>query len=602
VQHCAGGTAWEGQGRMAVKILVVEHQPPDGSEVVRTIRTHGYAVDTACSGKEAVRKLERDPEIALVVTDIDLDNGMDGLETVRRMLERIDLPVVFLTGRAEKEYLEKTKGLHGFGCVQKSSGAFVLMGTVETALRLFETQQRLKKEIEERKRTEKALRESDHLKSTVLDNAGEIIAYHDTQQRIQWANRAYAEATGLSLEEIQGTLCYRVWKLGALCSACPVTEALKTGEPQLGEMTPRNQRQWPEEQGSWLVKAAPVRDEAGTVIGAVELALDITEREKTKHELEESEERYRTILNAIPDLMFIQDRDGTYLDYHAYDENALYVSPAHFLGKNVQEVLPDEISSKFLELYDQALSTKEVQFFEYELMIAGERRFFEARISPYGEEKVLTIVREITERKRAEEEREFLMRELNHRVKNNLAMISSLIHLKCSEMKEEIDLSDIIHQIDAIRIVHEKLQQANEIAHVELRDYILDILSTVFESFAAHHIEVEEDIESLTVRTRNAVPIGLIVNEIATNAIKYGFTGQEEARFTIGMHEHTDEGVYRLIISNSGPPFPEGIDLEDPQTLGMRLIRTLVQQLDGTVDLQKRPHPEFTIRIPVEEE
>jgi len=93
----------------------------------------------------------------------------------------------------------------------------------------------------------------------------------------------------------------------------------------------------------------------------------------------------------------------------------------------------------------------------------------------------------------------------------------------------------------------------------------------------------------------------LLVNEIATNAIKYGFTPDEEARFTVALTKDQKNRQYILTLSNSGNPFPEKVKLEHPSTLGLQLVSTLVQQIGGTIELQKQPHPVFTIRFPLED-
>jgi PAS domain S-box-containing protein len=112
-----------------------------------------------------------------------------------------------------------------------------------------------------------------------------ITALHDTQNNIIWANRLYREATGRSLSEIEGKKCYSVWGLEKPCRNCPVIKALETGEAAEAELTPGNQDHWPDSLGSWLSKAQPFRDDDGNIIGAIEVAIDITAGKKTEEEL-----------------------------------------------------------------------------------------------------------------------------------------------------------------------------------------------------------------------------------------------------------------------------------------------------------------------------
>ena len=98
------------------------------------------------------------------------------------------------------------------------------------------------------------------------------------------------------------------------------------------------------------------------------------------------------------------------------------------------------------------------------------------------------------------------------------------------------------------------------------------------------------------------MPLGLIINEIATNAIKHGFNEKETAVFSIKMEKDKEKNQYELTLSNTGKPFPEEIDIENTDTLGLRLISALVAQIGGTIDLKRKPHPVFTIRFPMEGE
>ncbi len=138
---------------------------------------------------------------------------------------------------------------------------------------------------------------NDKTKADLLENAPAIIAFHDRDHNILWANAAYREATGLSLQETEGKKCYAVWRLAKTCRNCPVTTAIETGEPAEAELTPSNQDHWPDTQGSWLTKAAPIRDQDGSIIGAVEVAYNIADRKRAEEEVrrlnEELKERVR---------------------------------------------------------------------------------------------------------------------------------------------------------------------------------------------------------------------------------------------------------------------------------------------------------------------
>ncbi|HSQ19586.1 MAG TPA: ABC transporter substrate binding protein, partial [Blastocatellia bacterium] len=141
---------------------------------------------------------------------------------------------------------------------------------------------------------------------------------------------------------------------------------------------------------------SPITD-GNKVIGLRGVTLDITERKLAEEALRKAEERDRAILNAVPDLMFVQTRDGVYLDYHAKDSQDLLVPPGEFLGKNMREVLPPELTDQFAACFERAEELGEPQILEYKLTINETDRWFEARMVRSGE-NILTVVRDITQR------------------------------------------------------------------------------------------------------------------------------------------------------------------------------------------------------------
>ncbi|MDP6546495.1 MAG: PAS domain S-box protein [Phycisphaerae bacterium] len=152
------------------------------------------------------------------------------------------------------------------------------------------------RDITERKEAIEAVRKSEQEKALILNNTSDIIAYHDRNHVIQWANQAYLDATGLPLDELKGQVCYRAWGLNEICDHCPVSVAIASGEACEAELTPQNQRHWPADQGSWLVRADPVRDKDGNIIGAIEVAADIAERKQAEEELRQHREHLEELV------------------------------------------------------------------------------------------------------------------------------------------------------------------------------------------------------------------------------------------------------------------------------------------------------------------
>ena len=239
----------------------------------------------------------------------------------------------------------------------------------------------------------------------------------------------------------------------------------------------------------------------------------------------------------------------------------------------------------------------------------GTYRWLESKESRkiFEGNNVITILntRDISERKAAEEkiektlrEKEYLMKELNHRVKNNLMMISSLVELKNTAVGKNVDLSDLVHQIEAITVIHDKLYQSETISHINIREYIEDLLSSIF-SLSKSPVKIHSSVTNAFLNPRKAVPLGLIINEIATNAIKHGYTEKKKRTFTLIFDEDKPKNEYILTLANNGDPIPEEITLDNPKTLGLRLIAALVNQLKGTIFVDREPNPRFSIRFPI---
>jgi two-component sensor histidine kinase len=300
------------------------------------------------------------------------------------------------------------------------------------------------------------------------------------------------------------------------------------------------------------------------------------------------------------------------------------LSGADLLGKNrstlyrsaLSSFLAPESVNDYYILLKRAVESENQHSAELELTSGEEQKRMWVRCNVKaalneGEEVSewrLTLV-DITESKEAQEklekvlrEKDFLMKEVNHRVKNNLSMISSLINLKDKTLGEEVDLSNVSHQIDAIRIIHSQLYGSENITQVRMDSYIRELLETVFAYLADRRVRVIDNIEDVVFSPRTAVPLGLLINEIATNAMKHGFTDDEEARFSVELYWNPEEEGYVLKVSNSGNPFPESVHVEQPESFGMQLISTLVHQLEGSIELTRKPQPRFTIFFPGEDE
>lgn len=356
----------------------------------------------------------------------------------------------------------------------------------------------------------------------------------------------------------------------------------------------------------------PIYDINGTFMGLRSSLRDITTRKRADAALQQSEANLKAIVENTDDIIVLRDTEGRALIYNkAFNSicQDLFRIDA-YPGMRTMDYLNNEEKEHWKDDIHKVLAGETVHRQFSKTFPEGNTRTFALTFNPIFQNKTVIgfseFTRDITAQKKNEielrealEEKEMLLGEINHRVKNNLAIISALIRLKESAAGGTIDLTDIKSQINAITIVHKKLYKTGNITHINFREYVQDLLITVFSSFTTQRVTIIKELDNVSLKTKTAVTIGLVINEIATNAIKHGFTEGSEARFSIILKEDTDSNQYVLTLMNTGNPFPEDKDLDHPTTLGLRLISSLTHQIKGTIQLKRLPHPEFTITFPV---
>jgi PAS domain S-box-containing protein len=257
----------------------------------------------------------------------------------------------------------------------------------------------LNADITEQKHAEEALRQSEDKYRSVVESQTELICRFLPDTTLTYVNDAYCRYFGKSREELIGT---RYTELLPPSIRSWATKEIESLVQNRGTVTTEHEVVMPDGRigwQQWVDHAIPGPD--GKMLELQAIGRDITERKRAEQALLESSERNQAILRALPDLMFLQNKEGVYLDYYARDPQDLLVPAESFLGKNSREVLPPELAERIMASFKQLDGTFETQVLEYSLPIADEERLFEARIVRAEAEKFLTIVRDVTESRRA---------------------------------------------------------------------------------------------------------------------------------------------------------------------------------------------------------
>lgn len=197
-------------------------------------------------------------------------------------------------------------------------------------------------------------------------------------------------------------------------------------------------------------------------------------------------------------------------------------------------------------------------------------------------------------------EKEVLLREIHHRVKNNMQIISSLLRLQAEKVKdknvrESFQISQ--NRIRSMALIHEELYRSTDLAHINIYHYIHKLVPQLFSSYgiSKKRIYLEIDIDNIPLNINQAIPCGLIINELVSNSLKHGFPNGRSGMITIIMKKLKKSK--RLIIKDNGIGFPNDKKLNKYESLGLQIVRDLVRQLEGTITLNKKAGTEFIIRF-----
>jgi len=338
---------------------------------------------------------------------------------------------------------------------------------------------------------------------------------------------------------------------------------------------------------------------------------NITERKKAEIAVYESEEKYRALVEKASDGIILQ-QDGFIKYINTALENIMGYSSNEMIGTPFVEYMhPDEkiiLKKRSLKLLKgEYISTK------YESRIRHKEGHFifveiNASVIPFQEKPGnFAIIRDITERKNAEEkirfalkEKEALLNEVLHRVKNNFQVISSLLTFQLDHIEDEKYKSifmDSVKRIESMSFIHEMLYQSESFSQIDFSEYIQRLCNNLISTYAvdSDKIKIFINTQGIVLNMKTAIPVGLILNELISNALKHAFPNNINGEIRILMKESNDEMI-ELTVRDNGIGVPEEIDWRNTNTLGLEIISLLGEgQLRGKVTLNRNKGTEFKI-------
>ena len=655
----------------AKTILLVEDEVLIAMAEARTLEKHGYSVIMTHSGEDAVDSMKKNPDLDLILMDIDLGRGIDGTQAAEMILKERDVPVVFLSSHTEPEVVKKTEKITSYGYVVKNAGNTVLMASIRMAFKLHEAHIRISEQKQELQAANEELESSNEEFEVIneeLIHSQEELSFREEVLRIQYDLSVALNSISdlnLALERVLETVfVFESIDSGGIYSADPDTGALELKayrglSPEFVALVRHYDADSPNvrlalagearyihydeirpfadvvrlKEGLQALAFIPVFHH-GKLIATLNLAshshkmipesirsvletlaLQIGSalaRIRSVEQQMESDRRYRFLLESIPVGIFrnTPGHEGKFImlnsalaRMHGYDSieelHALKVVDL-YADREERSALSDELT-RLGNVQGREIRLKRKDGSTFYGSVTARTVFDKKDNTVYLDGSVV----DITDRKKAEEElvlaleeKQALLSEIQHRVKNSLTMIASLTTLEeeRSESQEtKTAMGTLRGRILSLSNLYAMMFASGEMREVRLDRYLEEIARSLLRANSGGvNIEFQPHLEGVLIDARRASPLGLIVNELITNALKYAFNGRNAGKLRLSLKNTA--GVLELEVADDGGGLPEGFDMDRSAGLGMLLVTLLSRQLGGCLE-HRREGNETVFRV-----
>jgi two-component sensor histidine kinase/CheY-like chemotaxis protein len=581
-----------------IRILVVEDEPVQSRLLTGLLEKMDYTVcGRAGTGSEALI-LARATRPDLVLMDIVLPGGMDGIEAAATLRDDLKLPVVFVTAHTDENYLSRARTTLPYGFILKPIREPDLKATLQMAIFAARADA-------DRRRAEKAAAESDFRFRELFDNMTDGVAvYRPAPDGRDFLfvniNPAGQRLSQVDRDELVGRRLTEVFpgveELGLLDA---MGRVYRTGRPETLPLALYNDqriRQWVE---NYVFKAP-----SGLVVTVYR---DRTEQQRHMDALDMERQRVLKLLENLPGLVLLyQPQGGIVFANRLFRE--VFGDPR---GLRCQDVFHDQNSLCPACHYPTLNDTESGSD-----MTAPDGRIFHVMDYPYtdvdGSPLVLIMGLDVTHLRRTEdhlkksiEEKDVLLKEIHHRVKNNMQVVTSLLSLQAGRIQDPLviqALRDCRGRVASMALVHEQLYGARSLARIDLGRYLADLIPSIVRSFpeAGRGIQIHTQIQpGLELGIDQAIPCGLILNELFSNAFKHAFPANRNGRIDVSA-ERTEAGDGVIRFSDDGVGLPLDYDLARTKTLGLSLVKNLAEgQMKGALARDPGPGATFRFQFPL---
>jgi len=583
--------------KSSINILLVEDEPVAARLSSEHLKKSGYNVLHAYSGQEAVSQaVKNHGRIDLILMDIELGDGMDGAAAARKILDENHIPILFYTSHTENEIICRTEDIPSYGYILKGTATPVLQAAIKMALNLYSAHS--KSALKEEQNKEARYKD-------LVDNAGEAI-FVAQDGRLKLINPATVNLIGRTEDELYSRPFIEF--IHPDDRGYVIENHLKRTS---GSYAPtRYNFRLISQDGSvkWVELNSILYTWSGSP-ATLNFLTNITERKQIEDALRESENKYRKIFENIQDIFYQTDINGTIIEISPSIGRYAGFSREELIGRPVTEVYVNPgLRDELIKMIHQH---GEVVDYELVLQDKNSNTIYTSTNSHflYDQEGNITGIegslRDITLRKKAElalkeslKQKEILMIELQHRVKNNLGIISSLLSLEMPKLQDEHARAVFMNartRILSMSGIYEQLYGSGNLECVNLAKYITDLAGMILNTYSirSRNLLIETNMQDIHLDLRRTVPLGLILNELITNVLKYAYPKGHSGIIKIDLKK--DENIITVIVADNGVGLPEGFSITRTDTMGLSLVKMLVDQIGGNLKVESGGGTKITI-------
>ncbi|MEW6469239.1 MAG: PAS domain S-box protein [Bacteroidota bacterium] len=477
------------------------------------------------------------------------------------------------------------------------------------------------RDISEIKKAEEELRMSEERYRDLFENATDLIQSIDTQGNIIYVNDSWRKTMGYTKREIASMNIFDVihpeYKRHCLEMMKGMSSGMieKIDKLELAFVTKKKKTILAE--GNVTLKRMN-----GQPYATRGIFRNITERKLAEEKIHDSEQKLQAQaakMNAIIEnsshVIWTVNRD---MQLTAFNRNYLKLTKSLYdvtsrIGQAINRgrLRSDEQYNEFWDSKYKETFRGNPQHFETSLTDKnGNTSWREIYLNPIYDDKgrineVSGIAHDITEKKLAEEkikqslkEKEVLLKEVHHRVKNNLQVISSILNLQSSYVKDKNTLAmlkESQNRIKSMAFIHESLYQTKDFSRINFSEYVSNLTQNLVHSYEVMEgkIELDLDIDPIFLNLDQSIPCGLIINELISNSLKYAFRGRKRGKITVRIKSRGER--ISMLISDNGVGLPKKVDFRNTDSLGLQLVVTLTEQIGGAIKLDRKKGTKFAI-------